>query len=109
MAKQVWFHALTLTGEERHIFNPLPDRPDYLPPDALAMCGKLVRYRLRSQPWADAIPECRLCAARGVTLPGRGACPDEWQPYHDAGSRPEDCATCGLITTDTGSKSGGDA
>ena len=23
-----------------------------------------------------------------------GACPDEWQPYHEAGSRPEHCATC---------------
>jgi hypothetical protein len=68
MAQAGWFYALTLTGDERHVFNPLPDRPGYLPTDGLALCGKLVRYRLRSQPWADAIPRCRLCVARGATL-----------------------------------------
>lgn len=71
MAEQAWFYALTLRGEERHIFNPLPEYPAYLPSDGRALCGKLVRYLLRSQPWVDAIPQCRLCAARGATLPGQ--------------------------------------
>ncbi len=101
MIKPIWFYALTLAGEERHIVNPLPDRSAYMPPDALALRGKLVRYRLRSQPWTNAIPDCRLCATRGASLTGRGACLDEWQPYHDAGSRPDQCGTCGLAVAAT--------
>lgn len=59
-----WFYALTLIGDERHAFVPLPDRPDYMPPDAVSLCGKLLRYRLRGQSWTEHVPGCRLCAAR---------------------------------------------
>lgn len=35
------------------------------------------------------------------------ACSDEWQPQHDAGSRPEDCRTCSEGRPGTAPKQGG--
>lgn len=59
MGKRI--QALTLKGEERHIYELAPGEI-VMPADARAFCGKLLRYRLRSQPWAEKIPTCRLCA-----------------------------------------------
>lgn len=60
-------YALTLKGDERHI--AAPGRYQFgLPADALGLCGKLIRYQLRSQPWTEQIPICDLCSARSADL-----------------------------------------
>lgn len=63
-----WRYALTLHGDEKHVFVPLPDFPGSLPPSSTALCGKLVRYLLRDQPWTEHVPGCQLCVTRGATL-----------------------------------------
>lgn len=55
-----WFYALTLKGDRRHVYLPQPGWYG-LRGDALALCGKLVRYRLGSQWWTRWIPKCRPC------------------------------------------------
>jgi hypothetical protein len=55
-----WFYALTFKGDSRHVYLPEPGE-FIIPGDATALCGKLIRYRLRAQKWANRIPRCPTC------------------------------------------------
>lgn len=56
-------YALTLRGDEKHVY--MPAVGEYgLPVDAKAVCGKLVRFALRDQEWADRVPACEKCTRR---------------------------------------------